>query len=83
MSAGAAPPLCVADVGLLGPGVPRVGGHQLGDDVDGDREHDRAVVLSRDTVQGLQVPFKIVPQAQTIKSKFISVLRSDHYEKES
>ena len=55
MSAGA-PPLRVADVGLRGPGVPSVGGHQLGDDVDGDREHDRAVVLSRDAVQGLQIP---------------------------
>lgn len=54
--AGAPPPVCVADVSLRGPDVPRVGGHQLRDDVDGDREHDRAVVLSRDAVQGLQIP---------------------------
>ena len=33
----------------------RGGSHQLGDDVDGDREDDRAVVLRRDAVQRLQV----------------------------
>ena len=33
-----------------------VGVHQLGHDVDGDGEDDSAVVLSRDTVQCLQIP---------------------------
>ena len=36
--------------------VAAVGGDQLGDDVDGDGEHDGGVVLRRDAVQGLQVP---------------------------
>ena len=48
-------PLLVGGVRLRRPGVPRVQGHQLRDDVDGDREHDGAVVLRRDVVQGLQI----------------------------
>ena len=34
----------------------RGGAHQLGDDVDGHREDDGAVVLRRDAVQRLEVP---------------------------
>ena len=30
--------------------------HEVGDDVDGDREDDGGVVLGRDAVQGLQIP---------------------------
>ena len=30
--------------------------HEVGEQVDGDREHDGGVVLRRDAVQGLQVP---------------------------
>ena len=48
--------LRVGDVRLRRPGVPRVQGHQLRDDVDGDREHNGAVVLRRDAVQGLEIP---------------------------
>ena len=33
-----------------------IGLHEVGHDVDGDGEDDRAVVLGRDAVQGLQVP---------------------------
>ena len=36
--------------------VAAVGGDQLGDDVDGDGEHDGGVVLRGDAVQGLQIP---------------------------
>ena len=42
----------------LWPGVwvAAVGGDQLGDDVDGDGEHDGGVVLRGDAVQGLEIP---------------------------
>ena len=33
----------------------RGGSHQLGDDVDGNWENNCAVVLRRDTVQGLKI----------------------------
>ena len=33
-----------------------IGLHEVGHDVYGDGEDDRAVVLGRDAVQGLQVP---------------------------
>ena len=36
--------------------VAAVSGDQLGDDVDGDGEHDGGVVLRGDAVQGLQIP---------------------------
>ena len=42
-------------ISLLRPGVPVIHGHQLRDDVDGDREHDGAVVLRRNTIQGLEI----------------------------
>ena len=31
-------------------------GHEVGHDVDGDREDDGGVVLGRDAVQGLEIP---------------------------
>ena len=53
VSADASLPLCEGVVRLRGLSVH---GHQLRDDVDGDREHDCAVVLRRDAVQGLEIP---------------------------
>ena len=53
-------PLSMGGVRLLMSSVPRVHGHQLGDDVDGDREHDGAVVLRRDAVQGLEIPSEYI-----------------------
>ena len=58
VSADASLPLRVGVVRLRGLSVPRVH-NQLRDDVDGDREHDRAVVLRRDAVQGLEIPSKM------------------------
>ena len=62
-------PLGVGGVRLLRPGVPRVQGHQLGDDVYGDREHDGAVVLRRDAVQGLEIPSEMFSSQISLSDK--------------
>lgn len=62
-------PLGVGGVRLRRPGVPGVQGHQLRDDVDGDREHDGAVVLRRDAVQGLEIPSEMFSSQISLSDK--------------